>query len=61
MRVMEEKAALLRRMAPRSGPNMEKKYLEEAASYDKHVAAIRKMLVENQHLHQQENPDKDVA
>jgi two-component system chemotaxis response regulator CheB len=59
MRVMEEKIALLRRMAPRSGPNLGKKYSEEAEGYDKHVRIIRQMLMENQET--EENPKKDVA
>lgn len=57
MRVMEEKAALLRRMAPRSGANLAKKYLEEAEEYDKHVKSIRKMLIENQGIEEQKLND----
>lgn len=61
MRVLEEKAALLRRMAPRSSQNLGKKYMEEADGYDKHVETIRAMLVENQSLIKPEKSREDVA
>jgi two-component system chemotaxis response regulator CheB len=57
MRVMEEKAALLRRMAPRSSTNLGGKYLEEAQEYDKHVKIIRKILIENQDIEEQKSND----
>ena len=61
MRALEEKAALLRRMAPRSGEKLAKKYLEEAHGYDKHVETIRRILVENQGLEIKEHIQTDVA
>lgn len=60
MRVMEEKAALLRRMALRSSAKLGKKYSEEAEGYDTHVKSIRKMLMENQGIENEETK-KDVA
>lgn len=50
MRTLEEKAALLRRMAHRTGRHMAAHYREEAAGFDVHAETIRKMLLENQAL-----------
>jgi two-component system chemotaxis response regulator CheB len=47
MRALEEKAALLRRLASRSSARMGRQYLEEAAGFDVHSLTIRKMLAEN--------------
>jgi two-component system, chemotaxis family, protein-glutamate methylesterase/glutaminase len=49
MRSLEEKAALLRRLANRSvGDKLAAAYEEEAAASDKHVESIRRMLIEKQ-------------
>src|SRR5262249_29220810 len=37
MRALEEKAALLRRLAPKLAPRMAKNYEEEASGYDRHA------------------------
>jgi hypothetical protein len=47
MRALEEKAALLRRMAPRTAHKLAVAYDEEAAACDKHVESIREILSEN--------------
>lgn len=47
-RALEEKAALLRRLAERTGPRMSGVYREDAAGLDRHAETIRKMLLENQ-------------
>lgn len=48
MRSLEEKAALLRRMAPRSAPRLANAYKEDAEACDRHVESIRAILIENQ-------------
>ena len=48
MRALEEKAALLRRLAPRSASKLAAAYREEAEAYDKHVESIRNILIESQ-------------
>jgi two-component system chemotaxis response regulator CheB len=49
MRSLEEKAALLKRLANRSvGEKLAAAYEEEAAACDKHVESIRRMLIETQ-------------
>jgi two-component system chemotaxis response regulator CheB len=48
MRVMEEKAALLRRMAPRSPRSFGKNYLQEAEHLDRHINTMRRMLISDQ-------------
>lgn len=47
MRALEEKAALLRRLAERSGPIMKPQYGEQAEGYKHHADEIRRMLQEN--------------
>jgi two-component system, chemotaxis family, protein-glutamate methylesterase/glutaminase len=54
MRVLEEKAALLRRLANRSGLVTTEQFREEAAGFDQHAETIRKMLTENRALSQNE-------
>ena len=48
MRALEEKAALLRRMAPRSVKQLTHAYQEEAEACERHVESIRAILIENQ-------------
>jgi two-component system, chemotaxis family, protein-glutamate methylesterase/glutaminase len=48
MRALEEKAALMRRMAPRSALRLAGAYEEEAQTYDKHAESIRGILSEGQ-------------
>jgi two-component system, chemotaxis family, protein-glutamate methylesterase/glutaminase len=50
MRALEEKAALLRRMARRSGKQLANAYEEEAQACQRHVDSIRGILVENQNV-----------
>ena len=54
MRVLEEKAALLRRLANRSGRLTMEHFREEAAGFDRHAETIREMLTENRALSQRE-------
>jgi two-component system, chemotaxis family, protein-glutamate methylesterase/glutaminase len=44
MRALEEKAALLRRMANRTSLNIAAQYREEAQGFDQHATTIRRML-----------------
>jgi two-component system chemotaxis response regulator CheB len=44
MRTLEEKTALLRRLAQRSGPIMKTQYSEQADAYKHHADEIRRML-----------------
>ena len=53
MRVMQEKADLLRRLAASQGEEMGQKLREEARDYDTHMDALRGILVE----HQNHTPD----
>jgi two-component system, chemotaxis family, protein-glutamate methylesterase/glutaminase len=48
MRVLEERAALLRRMASRSRGQTAARYHDEAGGYAKHATTIRNILVETQ-------------
>jgi two-component system chemotaxis response regulator CheB len=48
LRVLEEKAALLRRMGQRSGGRTGERYHEEAYGYEEHAKTIRSVLVEMQ-------------
>ena len=48
MRALEEKAALMRRLAPRSATRLAGAYEEEAQAYDKHAESIRGILGESQ-------------
>jgi len=50
LRAVEEKAALLRRVAQKAGPRMNARYEQEAAGFDVHAATLRKMLAENREL-----------
>ena len=59
LRVMEEKAALLRRLAHRSGRRMAARFSDEADGYDLHAKSIRKLLYENQALASQEREYRD--
>jgi two-component system chemotaxis response regulator CheB len=61
MRVMEEKGALLRRIAARAGDRQAVGYNEEASGYDKHVETIRNLLVENQRLQAREEGQAQSA
>lgn len=61
MRVMEEKAGLLRKLAPNSGSGESNKYRELARRYDQHVETIRNILVENQTLESRSNEDNKAA
>lgn len=48
MRALEEKAALLRRMAPRSASKLAAAYSEEAKACERHSESIRNILAESQ-------------
>jgi two-component system, chemotaxis family, protein-glutamate methylesterase/glutaminase len=48
MRALEEKAALMRRMASRSALRLASAYEEDAQAYDKHAESIRGILGESQ-------------
>lgn len=61
MRAMEEKAALLRRLAPRSAQRLAQHYNEEAEGYDRHIATIRQILVANQEVLSKEKPTSEAA
>jgi hypothetical protein len=50
MRALEEKAALLRRMVPRTAARLRERYQEEAHGYDQHAQTIREILIQNQGL-----------
>ena len=54
MRALEEKGALLRRLAERSGDRLGQEYTHEAKGYDKHVQTLRQVLVSNQRLQDEE-------
>jgi two-component system chemotaxis response regulator CheB len=61
MRVLEEKADLLRRLARGSGSRMKAHYEQEAAGFDRHASAIGKILLENQSLSKKEEEASDSA
>ena len=61
MRTLEERASLLRRLAPRSAQRLAAQYREEAATFDKHIDTIRKILVENQEPEAREREQTDAA
>lgn len=48
MRALEEKAALLRRMVPRSGRQLATSYAEQAEACERHAKSIRDILSESQ-------------
>ena len=54
MRALEEKAALLRRVADRTLPKLSDEYRQEAGGCDRHVETIRRMLAANQKMDDQE-------
>ena len=49
-RVLDERAALLKRLAEKSRSRMAANYREEAAALDRHAETIGKMLLESQLL-----------
>lgn len=59
MRALQEKAALMRRIAGRSAEKQANEYEAEASGYEKHVETIRQMLVENQSLQDEEERAAD--
>ena len=59
MRALQEKAALMRRVADRMGEKQANEYEAEASGYDKHVETIRQILVDNQSLQEQEENAAD--
>ena len=61
MRALEEKAALLRRLATRSAEWLRPQYSDEAAGFEKHAETLRKILVENQGLTNKEMQEGDAA
>jgi len=61
MRALEEKAALLRRLASRSAERMAANYRQEAEAYDKHVESIRRILLANQAVVDREEHRSDAA
>jgi hypothetical protein len=58
---MEEKAALLRRMAPVAPRGLGDHYLQEAKHYDSHVETVRKMLINDQEFQDHEQIDRQKA
>ena len=50
MRVMEERAALLRRMAPNSPRGLHQHYVQEAEHLDRHIETLRTMLISDQNF-----------
>lgn len=48
IRVLEEKASLLRRLARPSSGKLAESYREDAEAYDRHADTVRKILLENQ-------------
>lgn len=58
LRTLEEKAALLRRLAMRSGEKIAASYKEQAGGYEAHAEALRQLLIGNQHL--QEEVEREV-
>jgi two-component system, chemotaxis family, protein-glutamate methylesterase/glutaminase len=50
LRVVEERAALLRRLAQKAGPRISSRYEEEAAGFDVHAERLRKMLADSASL-----------
>jgi len=50
MRTLEERAAILRRLADRTAGRMATQYEEDAKGFDHHASVIRKMLAENQQI-----------
>ncbi len=61
MRALEEKAGLLRRMAPRIGERLGAQYQEEAKAYDKNVETIRQILIDSQGLDRREQSTRSAA
>jgi CheB methylesterase len=61
MRALEEKSALLRRMAPRAAERLREQYRQEAQGYDQHVETIRRILVESQELETKEQQARAEA
>jgi two-component system chemotaxis response regulator CheB len=53
LRTLEEKAALLRRMAAKTSPRIAASYNDQAKEYDAHAQTIRSLLIENQELEDQ--------
>jgi two-component system, chemotaxis family, protein-glutamate methylesterase/glutaminase len=61
LRAVEEKAALLRRVAHKLGPRMRAQYEQEATGFDGHAKTLRKMLADNRELVEEERGFSDVA
>jgi two-component system chemotaxis response regulator CheB len=61
LRTLEEKAALLRRLAARSQSRMGVRYSDEASGFEKHAQTIRDLLAENQSLRRQEKEVSGAA
>lgn len=59
MRALEEKGALLRRLADRSGERLGREYTQEAKGYDKHVQTLRQVLISNEGLQDEEEHAAD--
>lgn len=59
MRALQEKAALMRRIAERVGEKQANDYEGEARGYDKHVETIRHLLVKSQNLQEEEQSAAD--
>lgn len=59
MRALQEKAALMRRIADRAGEKQANEYEAEAGGYDNHVETVRQILVKNQGLQEQEENAAD--
>jgi two-component system, chemotaxis family, protein-glutamate methylesterase/glutaminase len=50
LRTLEEKAALLRRLAPRTSKQFADRYRDQALGYDQHAETVRRILIESQEL-----------
>lgn len=54
MRVLKEKASLLRRMSARTAEHAAARYRDEAEGFENHAETIREILIENQNSLQEE-------
>jgi two-component system, chemotaxis family, protein-glutamate methylesterase/glutaminase len=61
MRALEERSALLRRVAPRSAPSLNGQFEEEADAMNRHADQIRKMLVQTEHFARLNNGDVSAS
>jgi two-component system chemotaxis response regulator CheB len=61
LRALEEKAALMRRLADKSGPRLGGRYLEEASGFEQHAQTILKILENSERLSEKESDEQRSA